>query len=81
MISAEHCVGCYNDFYNGRNSIGVKECWNRKDAVLAPRLLIHVDQAPPYKNIKPRDVPTCYKQQRFVTVKPEAIGSDGYWKR
>ena len=80
MIDAKHCDGCVDDFYNDHNPLGVKQCWNRKTATIVPRLLIHVEQSPPYRTDKPLMVPNCYKKQRFVTVKPEAIGPDGYWK-
>jgi hypothetical protein len=79
-IDVKHCEGCENDFYNGKNPYGVKECWQRPDARLEPRLLIHVEQAPPYKNLKPQPTPTCYKMKRFVTVKPDAIDAAGYWR-
>jgi hypothetical protein len=26
------CEGCRNDFYNGHNPLGVKECWSLKEA-------------------------------------------------
>jgi len=26
------CQGCHDDFYNGRNPYGIKECWHFKDA-------------------------------------------------
>jgi hypothetical protein len=80
MIDASHCSGCRDDFYNGNNQLGVNACWLREKATLVPRLIIHVDQTPPYLKIKPRTVPNCYKAERHVTVKPESIGSDGYWK-
>lgn len=81
MIDVKHCSGCYNDFYNDHNEIGVKACWNRKDAILEPLVLIHVDQTPPYRNLKPKPMPRCYKAQRFVTVRPDQIDSQGYWRR
>lgn len=31
------CVGCRNDFYNGKNKIGVKRCWSLKDAKVVTR--------------------------------------------
>ena len=80
MIDVHRCNGCHNDFYNGHNNIGVQQCWHLKDAKLVPRLLIHVDQAPPYKHIKQQMVPHCYKMKRFVTVAPESLTSDGYWR-
>ena len=24
----KNCHGCRNDFYNGKNDVGVKECWS-----------------------------------------------------
>lgn len=80
ILDVKHCAGCQDDFYNGHNPYGIKECWMLKTAKLEPRVLIHIDQMPPYKNLKPKPMPTCYKAQRFVTVKPDAIGADGYWK-
>lgn len=79
MIDAKHCDGCRDDFYNGHNPHGVQECWMRKDAVIVPRVLVHVDAVPPYRNVKTQQVPSCYKRPRFVTVEREAIGADGYW--
>lgn len=80
MIDTRHCAGCKDDFYNGHNDIGVSVCWKRATATLEPSLLIHVDREPPYLGMKPQGRPTCYKMPRHVTVKPEAIGADGYWK-
>lgn len=31
------CSGCREDFYNGQNSLGVKECWSFKDAEVVKR--------------------------------------------
>jgi hypothetical protein len=79
-IDAQHCSGCRDDFYNGNNDLGVKQCWMRTSAKLVPTLLIHVDLPPPYKNLEPKDRPNCYKAERHVTVRPEAIDADGYWR-
>jgi hypothetical protein len=35
-----HCVGCTENFYNGNNAIGVKECWMLKTAKLVTRYRI-----------------------------------------
>jgi hypothetical protein len=80
MIDVKHCSGCEDDFYNGRNPYGVKQCWSLEKAQLVPRLLIPIDLAPPYKHIKPQQVPSCYKRKRYATVKPESIAADGYWR-
>lgn len=74
------CSGCRDDFYNGHNELGVKQCWALKDAVIVPRLLIPINVAPPYKGWKPRTVPNCYHMERHATVKPESIDSNGDWK-
>jgi hypothetical protein len=30
--SKQMCLGCYDDFYNGKNPMGVQECWGFKTA-------------------------------------------------
>ncbi len=61
----KHCSGCEQDFYNDKNPLGVKECWNLKSARLVLKKKIHVDQQPPWKQ-KPIKVPSCYCQKRYV---------------
>lgn len=80
MIDVHYCSGCRDDFYNGHNDLGVKKCWMREKAKIVERVFIHIDQMPPYKNIKREKVPDCYHKQRFVAAKPSDIGSDGYWR-
>ena len=36
----KHCAGCRNDFYNGNNPHGVKECWSLKGAKVVTRYRI-----------------------------------------
>ena len=31
-ITKQDCVGCDNDFYNGKNPLGVKRCWMLENA-------------------------------------------------
>jgi len=73
------CCGCQNNFYNGNNAYGIKECWSFKTATLVKRLQIHVDQAPPYLHVKPEMVPNCKRVERYVMVKPENITKQGFW--
>ena len=50
MIEAEHqremtadkkyCASCYENFYNGNNALGVKECWNFKTAKVVEAFVI-----------------------------------------
>ena len=53
------CNGCRNDFYNGHNGIGVKECWSFKDAKVCKRTFVGTWQPPPY-TWNPRDTLTCW---------------------
>jgi len=71
------CAGCYNDFYNGQ---GAEQCWHLKSATFIKARLIHVEKVPPYLSVPIKTVPSCYKMQRYVTVKPEALDKDGYWR-
>jgi len=48
---------------------------------MVKKIQIHVDQMPPYKNVKSQLRPSCYHIARYVFVSPEAIGKDGYWAR
>lgn len=36
----KYCRGCRDDFYNGKNSIGVKECWSYPTAKVVRRYKI-----------------------------------------
>ena len=31
------CSGCYNNFYNGNNELGIKECWSFKSSKIVLR--------------------------------------------
>ena len=43
------CVGCRQNFYNGNNSYGIKECWSFKSAKVVTRVSVGTWQAPPYE--------------------------------
>lgn len=81
MNTKKHCSGCRDDFYNRRTNFdGNSQCWSLNDAVLVSRLRIPRDLPPPYKHIKPEKVLNCYHVTGYSFVKPENIGTDGYWK-
>jgi hypothetical protein len=46
MMDKRHCAGCRDDFYNDHNPMGVKACWNLKDAKIVKRYRIHRDSMP-----------------------------------
>jgi len=35
-----YCTGCDDNFYNGNNDIGIRECWHFKDAKVVTRYCI-----------------------------------------
>jgi len=79
-VKLSDCHGCRNNFYNGNNELGVKNCWSMKSATLEKKVQIHIDQIPPYRNVKSETRPSCYHVARYVFVAPERIGKDGYMK-
>jgi hypothetical protein len=44
--SKKLCAGCTENFYNGNNSYGVKECWNFKSARVIKRKAVPIWQRP-----------------------------------
>jgi len=62
-----HCQGCRNNFYNGNNELGVKECWSFPTAKLIKRKRVHINQYPPW-NQKAEYYPDCYQQPQYVFV-------------
>ena len=42
----ELCGGCSENFYNGNNQFGIKECWNLKGARVVTRYKLHWWTAP-----------------------------------
>lgn len=82
-MDKKHCSGCIDNFYNGNNPYGVKECWSLKDAKLVTRIAIGHWESPPYLNKKKLKVPACWQGEgsnRTHYIKPESITTDGYWQ-
>ena len=81
-MDVKHCSGCRNNFYNGNNQHGIKECWNLKSAKLVMRIPVGHWENPPYLDKKKVKVPTCWHEvgsNRTHYVEPERINSEGYW--
>ena len=82
MLDIKYCSGCHENFYNSGNSIeGI--CWSRKSGKVVWRIMVGMWENPPYLNKKKVRVASCWHgsgNQRQIAVKPEAIGTDGYWK-
>lgn len=71
-MKKENCYGCYNDFYNGKNELDIKECWHLESAKLIMRKEVHINQRPPWTQNAIRK-PNCYRKQGFVYVGPTQI--------
>lgn len=70
------CSGCEDNFYNGHNPYGVKECWCFKSAEIIQRKKIPIDQRPPW-NHKPQKLPSCYRQKGYCILN----GNPKEWPR
>ncbi len=64
------CLGCEDDFYNGKNPLGVKKCWHRESARMTLRMKVGVDDSPPW-TWKPKRYLSCYRQKRYVFINCE----------
>ena len=73
MRNKKHCSGCYNDFYNSKG-----ECWGLKSAKLVSRVIIGIDDMPPY-DLKQVKVLSCWQGQRRRAYKGTQFTKDGYW--
>ncbi len=82
-MDRKHCSGCEDNFYNGNNQLGVKECWLLKKAKLVNKIRIGHWENPPYKNKKVIKKANCFHERgnnRTHYVSPDKISSDGYWE-
>jgi len=67
----KHCSTCEEDFYNGNNPYGVKECWNLDEAKLVLRKEVGINQVPPWKQ-KPIKVLNCFRRKGYVYTNPDS---------
>lgn len=60
-MDKKHCSGCKNNFYNGNNHFGIKECWSLRDAKLVTKYRIHMNAPMNVKSnyIRVR-IPNCF---------------------
>lgn len=65
------CAGCRDDFYNGQNPYGIKECWNLKKARIVLKKKVAISQVPPW-NQKPIRVLSCRHESGYVFVEKDA---------
>jgi len=61
VMDRSNCIGCEDNFYNGNNLLGIKECWHFKDAKVVMRFCIGVNVPQDRKeNFAEVEVPSCY---------------------
>ena len=65
--SKSMCVGCENNFYNGNNSYGVKECWSFENAIIKIRKQVGLNDRPPWK-WKGKKMLSCYHKKGYFFV-------------
>jgi len=65
-----HCIGCRDNFYNGNNDIGVKECWQLKSAKLVKKKKVPMNQPPPWKQA-PVEVLHCRHEAGYIFVEKD----------
>lgn len=71
-MEKSHCSGCEQNFYNGNNGLGIKECWSFKDARLIKRKQVGINDTPPW-TWKPELFPSCYCKKGYVFINCEDI--------
>ncbi len=67
MKTKQMCQGCRNDFYNGHNLLGVKECWSFERADVVEKMRVGTWQNPPY-TWAPKTTLTCYSPEGGVMI-------------
>lgn len=70
-ILKSDCEGCYDNFYNGNNDLGVIECMRFSTGKMIVQKKIHINDVPPWKNNLVLGVPNCYHVSGYVFVDPE----------
>lgn len=61
-MDKQHCVGCKDNYYNGNNDVGIKECWGLKTAKLKTRWRIRWNVPTFQENFTRCRVPSCFSQ-------------------
>ena len=74
------CSRCRNNFYNGNNDLGVKECWEFRSAKVEKRILIGIDERPPYDSERAAYTLSCHKPKGAVQVRPDVLTKEGFWR-
>ncbi len=60
------CSSCRNNFYNGNNPSGVKECWSLPKSRIVSRVCVGIWEPPPYYK-KPQKTLDCHHFESVST--------------
>ena len=61
----KHCTGCKDNFYNGGNPYGIRECMHLESAKLILRKEVPVTRRPPWGQAA-RHFLSCYRRKGYV---------------
>jgi len=62
----ELCAGCENNFYNGNNQLGVKQCWSLPKASIVHKKKISINDVPPWKTQPIVRILSCRREKGYV---------------
>lgn len=69
-MNKEFCIGCIDDFYNGKNPLDIKECWHFGSAKRIKRRRVGIHERPPWRRT-PELLPSCYREKGFIFISPD----------
>jgi len=67
--SRRMCHGCNDDFYNGNNDYGIKECWSFESADVTMTRKIPIEMRPPWDSIPLVPRLSCFRKKGYVFFK------------
>ena len=73
-----YCTGCRDDFYNGNNDLGVKECWLKENAKAVTRFRVHWWDPYPFRSTQKVKTYHCHNesgQYAFYKKDPRPSGT------
>jgi len=66
--STRFCKGCVDDFYNGKNDIGVEKCWSLENARPVYKKFVPSDKTPPYDTENYTLTYSCHRKKGMVCI-------------
>ena len=62
------CIGCNDDFYNGKNNLGIKECWLFEGAEIVKKRKVPITMRPPWDGLPLEPRLYCFRQNGYVFI-------------